>query len=169
MMPDTVTNFMHRHGVDYQLVRHAPTATSQESAHAAHIPGDQVAKAVVLEDGESFTLAVVPATHRLDRFAITDILQKPVFLASEDEFSMTFRDCRKGAVPAVGEAYGLETIVDEALFGQSAVYFEAGDHEALVRVDAAGFSCLMANALRGVVSRRIGRRDRWSPRNMPLA
>jgi Ala-tRNA(Pro) deacylase len=154
--------------VDYQLVRHAPTSTSRESAHVAHIPGDQVAKAVVLEDGQSFTLAVVPSTHRIDRFAIADMLHKPMFLAEEDDFAMTFRDCRKGAVPALGEAYGLETIVDDALFDQTAVYFEAGDHEALVRVDAEAFSCLMANALRGVVSRRVATRGAQRAR-VPLA
>jgi len=156
MMPDTVSNFMHRHGVDFQIVRHVQTATSQESAQAAHIPGDQVAKAVVLEDGESFTIAVVPATHRIDRWAIAEILHRPFFLAEEVDFALTFRDCKRGAVPALGEAYGLQTIVDEILFDQSAVYFEAGDHEVLVRVDAAAFECLMANALRAKVSRRIG-------------
>ncbi len=157
MMPETVSNFLHRYGVDYQVVRHAPTATSQETAHAAHVPGDRLAKAVVLEDGEDFTVALVPATHRLDRWAIAEILQRPFFLAEEVDFAITFRDCRPGAVPALGEAYGLRTIVDEVLFDQPHVFFESGDHEEVVRVDAAAFARLMAHAKRAVISRRVGR------------
>jgi len=155
MMPDTVSNFMHRHGVMFQVVHHRPTATSQETAQAAHVPGDRLAKAVVLEDGEEFVVAVIPATHRLDRWAIAEVLKRPCFLAEEVDFAIAFRDCRPGAVPALGEAYGLQTIVDAGLFDQPEIYFESGDHEGIVKVDAPAFERLMAHAERGVISRRV--------------
>lgn len=155
MMPDTVSNFIHRHGVTFDVVRHAPTATSQETAQAAHVPGDRLAKAVVLEDGDDFLVAVIPATHRLDRWALAELLKRPFFLAEECDFAIAFRDCRPGAVPALGDAYGLTTIVDAGLFDQPEVFFESGDHEGVVRVDAPAFERLMTHARRGVFSRRV--------------
>ena len=118
MMPDTISNFMHRHGIDFDVVRHVRTETSQETAQAAHVPGDRLAKAVVLEDGDEFLMAVIPATHRLDRWALSEIIRRPFFLAEENDFAEVFRDCRRGAVPPIGEAYGIHTIVDQALLGQ---------------------------------------------------
>ena len=155
MMPDTVSSYLHRNRVEFDVVCHAPTSTSQETAQAAHVPGDRLAKAVVLEDGEEFLLAVIPATHRLDRWALTEMIRRPVFLAEEADFSVVFRDCRPGAVPAIGPAYGLHTIVVDALMTLSEVYFESGDHERVIHVDGHGFESLMKPAARGTISRRV--------------
>jgi Ala-tRNA(Pro) deacylase len=155
MMPDTVSNFMYRHGVDFDVVRHVRTETSQETAQAAHVPGDRLAKAVVLEDGDEFLIAVIPATHRLDRWALSEIIRRPFFLAEESDFAVLFRDCRRGAVPPIGEAYGVHTIVDQALLGQPEIYFESGDHESVIRVSADAFAQLVGEAERGAISRRI--------------
>jgi Ala-tRNA(Pro) deacylase len=60
-----------------------------------------------------------------------------------------FPDCAKGAVPALGAAYGLETFLDEALTSLANVYFEAGDHRHLLRVSGDAFAELLAGARRG--------------------
>lgn len=153
MMPDTVSNYMHRQGVAFSVLRHQPTATSQQTAQAAHVPGDRLAKAVVLEDGEEFIVAVIPASHRLDRWAVSEVIRRPFYLAEEADFAEVFRDCRRGAVPAIGPAYGLHTVVDAALMEQPEVYFESGDHEQIVRVDRGAFATLMQGAQRAEISR----------------
>jgi Ala-tRNA(Pro) deacylase len=42
---------------------------------------------------------------------------------------------RAGAVPPFGQVYGIETILDEAFVDAEEVYFEGGDHRALVHVN----------------------------------
>ena len=46
----------------------------------------------------------------------------------------SFTDCAHGAVPAIGECYGLDVIVDETIDKQPEIYFEGGDHTTLVRM-----------------------------------
>jgi Ala-tRNA(Pro) deacylase len=154
-IPDTITNYLHGREIAFDVVSHQPTMTSLETAQLAHIPGDRVAKAVVLEDGEEYVLAVVPATHRIDTEALSDLLDRDVFLVDEDDVAMVFRDCRYGAVPPVGGAYGLLTVIDEAIARQPDVYLESGDHEHLIHVDHKGFLKLMAGAERGSFSQHV--------------
>jgi Ala-tRNA(Pro) deacylase len=65
---------------------------------------------------------------------------------------MLFRDCRPGAVPPIGEAYGILTVVDDALTEPPEVFLEAGDHEHLIQLDHDAFLDLIENAERGRVS-----------------
>jgi len=154
-IPNTVSEFLHSHEVDFTVVPHRPTVTSMETAEAAHVPGDAVAKAVVLEDGERYVLAVIPATHRLDAIALEGLLDREVRMVGEQDFSVLFRDCRRGAVPAIGNAYGVTTVVDVALASRSDVYIEAGDHENLIHVNRRGFERLMAGSERGAISYHV--------------
>jgi Ala-tRNA(Pro) deacylase len=154
-IPETVVNYLHGHAIAFEVVTHAPTKTAMETARSAHIPGDRVAKGVVLEDGEDYVLAVLPATHRIDTDALSDLLDREVFLVGEDDVAMVFRDCRYGAVPSVGGAYGILTVVDEAIARQPEVYLECGDHEHLLHIDRSGFEKLIAGSERGRFSRHI--------------
>lgn len=155
MIPETVSRYLQDHGIEFDVVRHFTTATSQETAQAAHVPGDRLAKSVVLEDGEEFLLAVIPATHRLDPRALDRVLSRPVFLAEERDFALVFRDCRRGAVPPLGDLYGIPTIVDDALLEQPEVYFECGDHECVAHVDHDSFARLMSSAAHARISHHL--------------
>jgi Ala-tRNA(Pro) deacylase len=154
-IPDTVVSYLERRAIDFDVVTHEATATSLETAQSAHIPGDRLAKAVVLEDGEQYVVAVLPATHRIDTEALCDLLDRDLCMAGEDDFATVFRDCRLGAVPALGGAYGLYMVVDEALTRQPDIYLEGGDHEHLIHIDHAAFLRLIAGAGRGSFSHHI--------------
>ena len=73
-------------------------------------------------------------------------------LAVEQDVAELFRDCDPGAIPPLGAAYGVKTLVDDSLVNQPDVYFEAGDHEDLIHVDHAQFSELMSGAEHGIIS-----------------
>jgi Ala-tRNA(Pro) deacylase len=77
-----------------------------------------VAKTVVVRTGEGFTLAVLPATSRvnLDRLAAALRVDRAgVRLATADEINRIFLDCEPGTIPPFGRLYGLRTAVDESL------------------------------------------------------
>ena len=70
-------------------------------------------------------------------------------LADERRIAQVFSDCELGAVPALGMAWGLETVVDAELDDCAVVYMEAGDHERLVCVSHEQFERLMQTARHG--------------------
>lgn len=142
----TLTQYLQTQDVPYDVLHHPHTSTSMESAQAAHIPGDQVAKTVLLEDNDGFVMAVLPATHRIDLGELHRQFHRRFGLATEADISALFSDCEVGAVPPIGKAYGLETIVDDSLAEQSEIYFDAGDHEQLIHMTAETFDSLMADA-----------------------
>jgi Ala-tRNA(Pro) deacylase len=127
--------------------------TSNQTAFSAHVPRARVAKAVLLGDDEHYILAIVPASGRVDTRALCELLGKrELTLAGEDEIALMFPDCELGAIPPVGPAYGVDTVVDASLLVQPDVYFEGGDHEHLVRVSGADFRKLMLGAKKGLIS-----------------
>ena len=98
-----------------------------------------VYNSVIKPIGEPFSSKTLDATTR----KFVDFHLEP---ATEEEIATLFKDCEPGAVPPLGPAYGVETLLDEALASLDEVYFEAGDHEQLVHVNGEGFR----NLLRGV-------------------
>ena len=132
--------------VDFDLIEHRRTGSSSETAEATHIPGDYLAKAVVLQHDDGYVLAVVPSTHRVELGTLEKTLGRKLNFASENEVGRIFGDCVLGAVPPTGPAYDLETLVDEELDKHPDVYFESGDHRTLVHVTGDGFRQLMSEA-----------------------
>lgn len=144
-MAETLTKYLHAQDIPYDLLHHSHTATSMEAAHAAHVPGDWVAKTVLLEDDDGYVMAVLPATHRIDLGELHRQLHRRLGLATESEVANLFVDCEPGALPPIGCAYGIDTIVDDSLAEQAEVYFAAGDHEQLVHVSGEVFGDLLGN------------------------
>lgn len=152
----TLNDFLDQHAVTYQVVHHPHSDSASRSAEAAHIPGDAVAKAVLLvEEDTQYRLAVVPATRRVKLGQLHRLLGEHVGLATEDEVASVFADCERGAIPALGPAYGLETLVDDTLLEQHDVYFEAGDHESLVHLGEGDFLFLLGQPRRGQFSAHV--------------
>jgi Ala-tRNA(Pro) deacylase len=149
----TLINYLKDRGIDYQLIAHDHTPTAAASAHAAHLPTHQVAKAVVLKDDDGYVLGVVPANHSLEIDWVNDALERKLELACEDEFKKLFGDCETGAVPALGDAYGLKVIWDDELAYTADVYIEAGDHEHLIWLERRDFRKLMKDLPHTIISK----------------
>jgi Ala-tRNA(Pro) deacylase len=151
----SLKNFLEANGADYEVVRHRHAESASRSAHAANVPGDQLAKAVLIVDDATYLLAIVPATRRLHLGRLHQLLGEHVGLATETEVAETFYDCDRGAIPALASAYGLDALVDESLLEQDAVYLEGGDHESLVKIGRTEFLSLLAEPRRGDFSDHV--------------
>ncbi len=151
----TLKSFLDERSVPYEVVRHPTTPSASRSAEAAHVPGDQFAKAVVLKDHSRYMLAALPATRRLQLGRLHHELGEHVGLSTEDETRDLFPDCERGAVPALGTAYGIEMLVDDSLADQDEVFIEGGDHQSLVRLSGEAFRSLLGEVRHGNFSTRV--------------
>jgi Ala-tRNA(Pro) deacylase len=149
----TVSRQLDRKHIDYQVLHHSHTGSSLESARSAHISSQQIAKAVLLRDEYGYVLAVIPASRELDLAEVEQELGRRLHLAKEYELNEIFTDCALGAVPALGPAYGLETVADTQLRSMSDIYFESGDHEELIHVAETQFEDLMEGVMYKHISR----------------
>lgn len=148
----TLQRYLDQH-VTYEVVPHKPTSSSMRTAEACHIAGRRLAKGVVLRRDSGYMLAVLPASHHIRLSALRTQLGEDVDLAAESEIDTLFRDCAHGAVPPIGDCYGLDVIVDDSIDDnaddKADVYIEAGDHETLIRLTHAQFAKLTAEAQHG--------------------
>lgn len=149
MMSDIVKTYLDDRGIDYQLSSHRRTATSRQSAAAAHIKPNQVAKAVLMRRGGEYVMVVVPANSRVDPKSIDREMGTHYELAPVNIAESLLEDCAPGAIPPLGKAYGVETLVDDTLDSLSDVYFEAGDHEHLIHVSGIDFHKLLSDCRHG--------------------
>ena len=106
-----IENYLSVAHVYYQVLRHNSTASSFDSACAAHVPAERVVKAVVLRDVErgDFSMALIPASHRL-QLAWLPNEYSHMQLAREDQFHPIFSDCMLGAVPGFGQVFKVDMI-----------------------------------------------------------
>ena len=149
-IPTHLYSYLDQRGARYEICPHEHSRTSAETARSAHVPQHQLAKSVVLEDEAGCLMAVIPADKAVMLGELARLLgRKELRLADESRIAMLFEDCDLGAVPPVGMAWGIETIVDDELEASDVVYMESGDHERLLRVSHDEFHALMLAARHG--------------------
>jgi Ala-tRNA(Pro) deacylase len=140
--------FLDRYHTKYVCISHSPAYTAQEIAASVHIPGQEVAKTVIVKlDGE-LAMAVLPASSRLDLSLLKEASgARQVGLASEPEFKNLFPDCEIGAMPPFGNLYGLSVYVAEDLTDDAEIAFNAGTHSELIRMAYSDFERLVEPAV----------------------
>jgi len=100
-------------------------------------------------------LAIVPASYRLDLKKLERQLDRKLELAREAELADVFPDCEVGALPPLGQAYGIPTVYDDRLRRLSCVYFEGGDHRDLVYIGGREFIDLLRDSPHGDLCRAM--------------
>lgn len=142
----TLRKYLAENGIAYDILSHSHTSSSMNSAQSAHISGKNLAKSVILEDENGYLMAVIPANEHVKFRKVNHALNRHLGMATESELKDLFSDCELGAIPALGKAYSMESIVDDKLEDCSDIYFEAGNHEELIHLKGASFRRLMRDS-----------------------
>ncbi len=149
-IPTRLSSYLEQRGVRYEICSHEHSRSSAETARTAHVSPHQLAKSVIVEDDNGRVMAVVPADRNVLLGQLSRMLdRKHLRLADEGSVASMFADCDRGAVPALGMAWGVETVVEDELEASEVVYVEAGDHEHLLRLSNDQFHELMLAARHG--------------------
>jgi len=89
-------------------------------------------------------MAVLPASFQVDREELKQRTGvRTAELASEREFKQHFPDCETGAMPPVGNLYGIPVYVDETLAEDRESAFNAGSHYELIKMAYRDFERLV--------------------------
>ena len=137
-------NYLDNNKIKYVIISHSPAYTALEVAASAHIPGQKLAKTVMVKIDERLTMIVLPSRYKID-FNLLSVLTetKNVKLATEEEFSDKFPDCEVGAMPPFGNLYNIEVHVAETLTKDDEISFAAGSHSELIKLSYKDFEKLV--------------------------
>jgi Ala-tRNA(Pro) deacylase len=143
-MPATrLKEFLDHEHVRYLTISHSPAYTAQEVAAAAHVPGRDMAKTVVVRMDGALALVVLPAAARLNLPLLEETAgARRVELASERDFRGAFPGCEVGAMPPFGNLYGMRVFVSEDLAKEEEIAFNAGSHTEVMKMRYADFERL---------------------------
>ncbi|SDZ63647.1 aminoacyl-tRNA deacylase [Pseudomonas sp. NFIX28] len=132
-MARTVQRSLEEARCDFDVVAHPHSSSSLETARVAGVPAERVAKSVILDDNHGhYLMAVLPASRHLDLSKVRGSNEWQI--TRESTLAHLFNDCERGAVPALGESYGLDVVIDPMLTRQKDIYLEAGNHNNLVHL-----------------------------------
>jgi len=136
--------YFREHNVSFVAVTHPEAYTAQRIAAELHVTGHQLAKVVMVWAADELTMAVVPASARVDLRRAADVLGVDnVRLASEAEFGNRFDDCQLGAMPPFGNLYDLPVVVDPALGDHDDIVFSAGTYTDSIKISYDDFERLV--------------------------
>ena len=144
-MPETrLKEFLDEEHVKYVSIGHSPAFTAQETAAAAHVPGKQFAKSVIIKIDGDLAMVVLPASERIQLAILRETLgTRDVELADENDFKEVFPDCETGAMPPFGNLYGMNVFVSQVLREDEEIAFNAGSHSELIRLNYADYERLV--------------------------
>ncbi len=156
-----VRAFLDEHRIQYVVISHSKAFTAQGIAAIAHIPGQELAKTVIVKLDGALAMAVLPASYQVDLLALKKVVGvKDAALATEREFKQAFPDCETGAMPPFGNLYGIPVYVDETLTRDADIAFNAGTHLELIRMAFADFDRLVQPEVLEFSTRHTGPLDR---------
>jgi len=122
-------SYLDANKIPYELVNHSKAYTAHDVARSLEVPGNLVAKVVVVKADGYFVMTVLPSTWRVDLKRLREVLDvREVRLATEGEILNIFPDCQVGAMPPFGNLYGVEVYVDQLLTEDESIVFEAGTY-----------------------------------------
>jgi Ala-tRNA(Pro) deacylase len=143
MPASKLTEYLDSQNVQYSVIEHPSAYTAQEIAASASIPGQQMAKTVMIKIDGKMAMAVLPAPERVNFAALIAFTgAERVELASEQDFKDMFPDCELGAMPPFGNLYGMPIYAAESLAEEVDIAFCGGTHTELVRMSFNDFERL---------------------------
>jgi Ala-tRNA(Pro) deacylase len=131
--------------VSYEVVPHAHSASSMETAHTAHIDPRSLAKAVLLECDEGLVAAMLSADKEISLGQLKEDFGEHIHLSDEETIRTLFEDCEPGTMPSLTMAWGIDMVWEDELMSQPALYLETGDHKHLIHIETRDLMTLLSD------------------------
>jgi Ala-tRNA(Pro) deacylase len=121
--------YLSEKGVEHEIIEHSRTVTALSEALESKVPAANMAKPVLLSEADTYVLAVVPASSRLDLERTRELIgREGLRLATETELAVLGPNVEVGALPILGPDVPATELVDKRLLEHERIICSAGDH-----------------------------------------
>ena len=147
-LSERLRSFLDSRHAEYTLTKHANAFTAREVAAAEHLPPREVAKTVVVNGDDGYHMLVLPANRLVDFQEVRLALGlSHARMVPETELNRLFPDCELGAMPPMGNLYGIPVYLDSGLAAEDLITFNAGTHRDVVHMTTREFRRLVRPTL----------------------
>ncbi len=133
---DQIINLLDAEGVEYRALEHEPVRTSEQAAEVRGTPLERGAKALVLDTGQGYVMAVISAARKVDFKALKQFLGTKRVQMARPEQVLEATGCEPGGVPPFGNLFGLRVLVDPSIAEQELIDFNAGERTRSIEMRA---------------------------------
>jgi Ala-tRNA(Pro) deacylase len=142
----------------YEAFEHEPVRTSEEAAKLRHgYTLHQGAKALIIRakipnEGKQFIIVVIPGDAKFDNDKVKMLLHaKDIRFATEQEISTITEGILPGGVPPFGNLFNLKVIVDNSLFENEKIIFNAGDRSFSIAMFAQDYKKIVTPEISNII------------------
>ena len=132
-----ISEFLAEQHCQFERMPHKPAYSSERMAHELHVPGQEVAKTILLRanGGYRYVVAVLPSSKKLDLARASRLLGgTKLRIAEKHEVTEHCPDCEFGILPPFGSRYAMQTIADASLAENDEFVFEGNTHHEAIRM-----------------------------------
>ncbi len=138
-----IVAFLNEHHCHHSVLEHVAVRTSLEAAQARGEPLKIGAKALVLKDEKQFFMVVIPADRRLETGKVKKTrCSRNLRFASPEEL-LEINGLVPGSVPPFGNIIGLQMMVDQHVFDNEFMAFNAGSLEKSIKMKTADYRSIV--------------------------
>jgi Ala-tRNA(Pro) deacylase len=154
--------FLDENRAEYTHTIHPLAYTAREVAAAEHLPAREVAKTVVVFGDDGYHMLVVPASKLVDFQEVRYTLGLGhARLATESEVGVLFPDCELGAMPPLGNLYGIPVYLDSTMASEETITFNGGTHRDVIHMHTDEFRALVHPMVISLAREAVMRHGGW--------
>ncbi|MCP4149374.1 MAG: YbaK/EbsC family protein [bacterium] len=140
MAVQRLVNFLEQNHIVYSTQKHDPAYSAFSSAKTAHVPCREMVKSILLKMDGTYSLVVLPSTSRIDFKKLKEVTgTHSASIADIENLEEMFPDCVTGAIPPLGNLYHLPVITDSQITEHEDMFFEAGNHREIMKINLRDF------------------------------
>ena len=152
-----IESLLDKEGVSFQRFEHEAVRTSEEaSAIRPDFDISQGTKSLIVrvkKGGEKyFAMVVVPGDKKFYTKKVREVLgAKDIRFATEEEVSEVTDGVQVGGVPPFGNMFDIQTVVDERVFENEEIIFNAGDKRVSLSMKSEDYKSVVEPTIADVV------------------
>ncbi|MEW5756204.1 MAG: HDOD domain-containing protein [Pseudomonadota bacterium] len=138
--------FIKNRNIEHCVHKFPPLQEVEDAEMLARLPGGSAIKSLLLKDQFGLVLAVIPAANKLNLGNLCGQMRRRLEVVGEEEHRRVMKGMHPKFTPPLGDAYGIKTIIDEAILNAKRVLFSAGDNTNFIETSLQGYLAQAQNA-----------------------
>ncbi len=146
MLSKTLTNFLNKNKIKYELVEHRTVYTALDKAATLRVKPAIIGKTVIVSlDGKNYALGLIPANKNLDKKKVLATFNKlrqktkeknykKIDFAKEQWMKNNFKGIDLGSTPPFGALYKLPFFIDNSLTKSAKIIVNGGAYKISIKL-----------------------------------
>ena len=146
--------------IKYEPISHRTVYTAFDKTQTLRVPEKIVGKTLVIKMDGNFALVLISAHQILDKAKFKKVVNnwqkkmgrkpvKEIGFASEVWMKKNLKGVKVGAIPPLGNLWGLPTFIEKSLFNQPKIIINGGDYNSSIKINSASFKKLISDLVVG--------------------